>query len=204
MGAAKKIDRPMTVEEFLAWDSEDDLTWELIDGYPRLKFPANPEFQGQAAPTTDHQRIVRNLLVVIDAKLRTNRPRCEVIPGTREAIPRRHRRCRVPDLAVRCGPDGSQPVLVVEVLSPSNTFAELAEREADYQSIPTVLEIVVVEQDRPVVHLRRRRGELWPGYRIEGIDQSVTLESVGLELPLTEMYRDVLPKGEADPTGLRA
>ena len=193
MGAAQKIDRPMTVEEFLEWDSGDDLTWELIDGYPRLKYPVNPE--GHAAPTDNHQTIIQNISFAVDTVLRRERRPCRVIANINQRVPRRPNRTRVPDLAVKCGRtmrDARDPILIVEVLSPSNRPAEILERDADFRSIPTVVEIVFLDQDRAAATVHRRRGEFWANDRVEGIDAVLVLESVPVEMRLHDVYLGVL------------
>jgi len=61
MGVPTKVTKPMTVGGFLEWDSDDDFLYELIDGYPRLKYPPNPDFMGQAVPSDSHQLILSNM-----------------------------------------------------------------------------------------------------------------------------------------------
>ena len=195
MGEAAKVMAPMTVEEFLAWDSGDDFVWELIDGYPRLKFPPNPALLGQAAPSDEHGVIVGNLHRLIANHMIAGRKPCRVIPGAGQKVNRQRERLRIPDLAVKCGPtarDARDPILMVEVISPSNSAREIAEREADFRALPTVQQILVLEQEAPVATLSTRVGDLWRMERLEGLDAILRLDSVGLEIPLAEVYRDVL------------
>lgn len=201
MGGAVRVTKPMTVEEFLAWDSGDDLVYELIDGFPRLKDPPNPNLMGQAAPTDDHNAIVANLMIALAAVVRSKGLPCRVLPGSGQRIQRRRNRMRIPDLMVKCGSsprDATEPLLVAEVLSPSNTAIDLAERDMDYRSLPGLREILLIEQDRPAVTIARRVGDLWRTDRVEGLDAVLTLETVEADLPLSELYRDVLA-GPTDP-----
>jgi len=196
MGDPARVAGPMSVNEFLTWDSGDDFIWELIDGYPRLKFPPNPEFHGQAAPSDDHALIIMNIGSAIQTAPRAAGHPCHVYPVGGQTISRRHARHRIPDLLVKCGPRGSadeKPLLVVEVVSPSNTRSELAEREADYRSVPSLQEILVVEQDRPAVIWLRRTGELWRSETVERLDAPLALTSLEIPLTMTEIYRDIFP-----------
>lgn len=200
MGEAARVTKPMTVEEFLVWDSGDDLVYELIDGFPQLKDPPNPDLLGQAAPTDDHNLIVKNLAVALDRIVLGQRRPCRVLPGSGQRIERRRNRMRIPDLMVKCGSsprDATEPLLVAEVLSPSNTAIDLAERDMDYRSLPGLREILLIEQDRPAVTIARRVGDLWRTERVEGLDAVLSLETVTAELPLAELYRDVLQPDEA-------
>lgn len=62
MATAVQRDGPrrMSIEEFLAWDSGDDLRYELVKGWP----------VAQSAPSTSHARITANLSMAIGSRLR--------------------------------------------------------------------------------------------------------------------------------------
>lgn len=194
MGDPARVAGPMSVEEFLEWDSGDDCIWELIDGWPRPKFPPNPDFHGQAAASDDHALICLNISFLLESAFRSGRRPCHIYPVGGQTISRRRARHRIPDLLVKCGRRGPDetPVLVVEVVSPSNTKRELADREMDYRSVPNLQEIVVVEQDRPKVTVQRRTGDLWRVETLEGWEAVLTLESLDARLPLADIYRDIL------------
>ena len=83
----------MTVDEFLDWDSNDDLTWQLVDGEPQAMAPAkitHAALQGELA------RLIGNYLAERDSP-------CSVLvtPGVIPHLQSSHN-VRVPDLAVRC------------------------------------------------------------------------------------------------------
>ena len=199
-----KVQGPMTVEAFLQWDSGDDFVYELIDGHPRLKFPPNPEIHGQAAPSDEHMVIVGNLTALVTTHVRARRRPCRVMPGPGQVVPRKQNRYRIPDFAVKCGRTAREavdPILIAEVLSPSNTAVEMDEREADFRSLPTVQEILRIEQSRPAVTLLRRAGDLWRADRLEGLDALLRLESIALDIPLSDLYRDVLDEEDAAAGG---
>lgn len=201
MGDAARIQAPMTADEFLKWDSGDDFVWELIDGYPKLKFAPNPDFLGQAAPSDDHGVIVKNLTFLFETSVRAKRRPCRVIPGPGQKVRRTRERVRIPDLAVKCGNssrDATDPIIVAEVMSPSNSFREMDERMADYRSLESVREILVLDQDAANVTLHRRVGDLWRVERLEGLDAVLTLETFDLSVTLSEIYRDVLSDDETD------
>lgn len=195
MGDVARLKGPMTVEEFLRWDSGDDYVWELIDGFPRLKFAQTADLHGHAAPSDAHVLIIQNVASAIDAVLRSRQAPCRAYPGGGQTIagarPPRH---RIPDLVVKCGRLGQdvlQSILIVEVTSPSNTRAECAAREADYRAVPTIREIVTLEQSSPSARVVRRAGDLWPAELVHGVEKTLDLESIDLALPFVEIYRDV-------------
>ena len=108
----------MTVAEFLDWPTPDGSDrWELVDGVPMAMAPASDR----------HGIIHAQAVYLLAGHLADSRPDCRVIvePGTK---PDDHN-LRIPDLTVTCGPIPppgdpaarfSNPVLVVEILSPSN------------------------------------------------------------------------------------
>ena len=101
-----------------------------------------------------------------------------------------------PDIMAACGDDGddnsyyrTNPILIVEVLSKSTHRIDLNEKLISYTHIDSLLEYVVVSQDTPFVRVYRRRNN----WQIEtfGAEDNILLESINLELPVTDIYRRV-------------
>ena len=105
-----------------------------------------------------------------------------------------------PDLVVVCGEPEFQdekedvvanPLLVIEVLSDSTEAFDRGEKWNGYRRIPSLAEYVLIAQHRPQVERFVRQGELWTYDSAEGLDAAVTLSSIGLTLPLHEIYEGV-------------
>jgi Uma2 family endonuclease len=81
----------------------------------------------------------------------------------------------------------TDPVLLIEILSPSNQAKTWTNIWA-YTSIPSVREILVLRADRIGAELLRRspQGE-WPA-RPVAVSGEVMLESIGFRTNLTELY----------------
>ncbi|MEZ5454318.1 MAG: Uma2 family endonuclease [Thiothrix sp.] len=100
-----------------------------------------------------------------------------------------------PDIMVACGPNEgdqyfrSNPILLVEVLSPSTRRTDLTEKLINYSKIPGLLEYVIVHQDNPHVHIHRRR----TGWQVEHFfaGDTFTLESIGFSMSVEAIYRKV-------------
>ena len=94
------------------------------------------------------------------------------------AIPDRSDTYYVADLAVTCAPREAgrrmvaEPVLIVEVLSPSTSQVDRFRKVADYRALPSVLEILVVFSDERRVELQRRGAD---GWRVEDLIGQATL-----------------------------
>lgn len=96
----------------------------------------------------------------------------------------------------------AQPILLVEVLSPSTQRTDKVEKFNTYQQIPGLLEYVIVAQEEMKVEIYRHRkaGDVWQGEVFTEPTEQVTFESIGLSLSLADIYRRVIfpanPEGE--------
>jgi len=91
----------------------------------------------------------------------------------------------------------SEPVLVVEVLSPSSIVIDLNIKAAEYMSLAALESYIVASQDEPRLWVWNRStepGRGWPKAPLEvhGRDKSVPVPALGVELPMAEVYA-VLP-----------
>ncbi|TXH63236.1 MAG: Uma2 family endonuclease [Thiothrix sp.] len=100
-----------------------------------------------------------------------------------------------PDIMVACGANEgdpyirTNPLLLVEVLLPSTRRTDLTEKRMNYSYIPSLLEYVVVHQDNPHMQIYRRR-KAWQVEHVFAGDE-FSLESIGLVLPVEQIYRKV-------------
>ncbi len=172
----------MSIEEFLAWDSGDDLRYELVDGWP----------VAQSAPSRSHGRMDVNVGAGLKNRLKAAGRPCVVESSSALRIDKRWT-VRAPDLLVRCGPDrrtADAPVLAVEILSPSNSASEMARKRDDYASVG-IQQVLELDQDDARALLWRVDGDRWIVETIRGLEGSITLDSVGVILPMAEIYEDV-------------
>lgn len=87
----------------------------------------------------------------------------------------------------------TNPRVVVEVLSDDSGPYDLGKKLRWYFAISTVMEYLLVYQDRPEVMLYRRHssGDLFGLHAAEGMKSSIELTSIGLTLPLADIYYGV-------------
>ncbi len=185
MVALAKIPVYMSVQQFLAWDSGDGRTWQLVDGEPQAMAPAS----------RTHGTLQGELGRLIGNHLRDRGSPCTLVvtPGVIPHV-QSSRNVRIPDLAVTCSDYAAEeavltdPVLIVEILSPSNQAETWANVWA-YTTIPTVREIVVLSTVSIGAELLRRRADGWPREPEIPTDGELVLESIGLRTSLVELYR---------------
>lgn len=87
------------------------------------------------------------------------------------------------------------PLLIIEVLSPSTEAYDRGDKFRKYRSLASFFEYLLVSQVEPYVEqYHKPLGETnvsWQWQVYEQLTQSVLLHSLNLELPLTEIYRRI-------------
>ena len=179
----------LTVEEFLDSCPNDDRHYELIDGV----------IVAMAPPAIAHQTIAGNLTGEIYASLRANRPDCAV--GSQAGIAPQgldSRNYFEADLVVTCrfANDyrgiNAEPLLIVEIQSPSTERDDHFLKLPQYQAIPSVEEILYIESERVAATIYRRDAAgHWQAIEIAGPQARLHLQTIGLDIPLAAIYRGV-------------
>jgi hypothetical protein len=104
-------------------------------------------------------------------------------------IPRdkQRRTARIPDATVRCG---EKSVAMFEIVSPTDgiTTELRAKRRRDIKSVDGAQVLVEIEQDAPVIHIHRRVGDFWVYDDVIGVKETLVLEAIAMEIPLSEIY----------------
>jgi Uma2 family endonuclease len=104
-----------------------------------------------------------------------------------------------PDVSVVCPPlEGnsdeviSNPVLLVEVLSPATADFDRGTKFGHYRQIPTLKEYLVFWQDEPRVEQHSRTAEgNWLLQEYSGTDAILKLVCLGCSLPMSDVYDKV-------------
>ena len=106
---------------------------------------------------------------------------------------------RIPDAMIRCG---EHPRVMFEVISPSElrNWTERDAERGDLQAVEGAQEIVELYQSERACHVYRRLPDgTWSFEAQGGADAILRLPSVGLEIPLSEIYAFAdLPEPGAD------
>ena len=83
------------------------------------------------------------------------------------------------------------PILVVEVLSPSTEAFDKGEKFMHYQEIASLREYILVSQDRVRVEHYRLAETQWVQSEFHAPEDVLPLVSIGCELSLVDIYRRV-------------
>lgn len=105
-----------------------------------------------------------------------------------------------PDVVVVCGEPRAEddtfdtllnPVLIVEVLSPSTEVYDRGEKFEHYQQIASLKDYILISQDEVHVEHHCRRGSGWLRSEFRELEDVLSLLSIGCELGLQDIYRRV-------------
>ena len=187
---AANPERRYTLEEYLELDRTSEERLEFRDG----------EVFCMSGVSDEHDAIEGNILTFLKSHLRERG--CRVFTGNvRIKVPSAPP-YRYADLSALCGGAKFEeiggvdtlvnPQLIVEVLSPSTEAYDRGDKFSHYKSIPTLREYLLVAQHRPhVTRLYRQDDGLWVHTEVNDLEATLTLTSLGCELPLNEVYAGV-------------
>jgi Uma2 family endonuclease len=176
-------------EELLA-DKPADERWELIGGrVVRMMVGARWE----------HQRIVANVSTAMLAAFRAKGSGCRPFAETFWLKKKLLDLAVFPDVIVRCGalPPGAtsldDPTVLVEVVSKGSAQRDRHEKWVLYDRIPSLRHYVLIERDSIAIDVfdREENGFLLRP-RMESPADVLRLPAIDFEMPLAEIYRDVL------------
>jgi Uma2 family endonuclease len=176
--AALEDDWPRTVAEFEAWHARQPERWEFIEGRPRLMAPAS----------MPHSIIKRNVLRALDSALAESG--CEVLVDGPQILT--DEISAIPDVVVTCAPLDlskpavAEPTVIVEVMSPSSEADDTLRKWFAYRQIASLKHYLVLAQDRRLVQIHSRAGDLWRERFVS--DGAIELDDPPLRLEIAALY----------------
>jgi Uma2 family endonuclease len=178
----------LSPEEYLALDRAAEFRNEYYDGH----------MYAMSGGSYPHGKIIGNLCGGLWQGLK-GKP-CVVVPNDLRVriTPRSY---TYPDIVVVCGPERFaddqkdtllNPTLLMEVLSPSTELVDREFKSRHYQRIESLQEYALVSQTKPYIEIHRRQpGGDWLLSEISGLDATCRFESLGCEIPFSEIYYNV-------------
>ena len=196
--------RPLSFTDYLAIEHASDIKHEFLDGEVR---PLHGEARAMAGSSLEHALIAVNVGAELRSALR-GRP-CRVfgsdirvrVPSTGPAT---HPDVSVVSGAIESDPEDAgtllNPLVLVEVFSPSSEAHDRGEKFAHYRRIPSLCEYVLVSQSRRLVEVFSRTDDVrWAFY--EAKRGTIDLPYLGCTLALDEVYLGVLDDTSANAAG---
>jgi Uma2 family endonuclease len=177
-----------TEEEYLALEREAEEKSEYFDG----------EIFAMSGGTGAHSLIASGVITALSNQLRGGS--CRVYNSDMRIAIQSIGKYTYPDVAVVCGQsiyrDESNdtlvnPVLIVEVLSPSTEAYDRGEKFRPYRAIESLGEYVLVSQGEPRIESYARHNDHWVLTEAAGLDATITLNSIGCVVPLADVYAQI-------------
>ena len=196
MGDPATVPQKMTLEEFYAWTDRQEEPFELFDGVPVPLYPEPDEngvVRAMAGGTWDHHTVISNIASLLTRRKPAG---CRVGAGAVIELEGETGRTRLPDVLLSCaqaekGVRGAPaPVLLVEVLSPGTSDVDKGQKLDEYQQLPSVKEVWLVDSTRRWAKIYRRVEGGW--FVSDAIGQGGFRSEVlgGEEVSLDELYAD--------------
>lgn len=192
MRATLNLPRPASYADYLAVEEHSEHRHELIDGV----------IVAMAGGSDEHNAIAGRMAMLLGNRLT---PRCRYYtPDQRFWIPARGR-SRYADGSIICGrPDhpphdgqaSTNPLAVIEVLSPSSEGDDAGDKREDFQSLSMLQAYLVVSQDRRCVriHVRLENGD-WPPLPETCLDgDSFSVPALHAPIAVEEVYDNILDR----------
>ena len=179
--------QPTTADEFLRWNEGREGKREFVRGKV-VELMINV--------TRNHADIATNLIQI----LRRQFDRKEFSVGSADFAVRTPDGIRFPDVFVdrkAAGASGAdlaaiEPLVLVEILSPSSLARDFHDKMLDYQGVPTLRHYLIVSHEEPRLWLTSRTGGGWSTpHMVAGLEEVVFLPEFNVSLPLAEVYDGV-------------
>jgi len=184
MSNLARVSSTMTPQEYFAFEEKTPLKHEYLAGVVYAMVDA----------TDRHNMIALNIAALLHAARPTG---CQVFVSDMKLKVQlmAGETYYYPDVLVSCAASDreplfrEQPILLVEVASPSTERIDHGEKLNAYRQIPALSEYVIVAQDQPEIEIYRRRN----GWVREILrpDEALVLEGIGITLSPSQVYRDI-------------
>ena len=181
-------DEPVSFEEYLEQDAEDQRRLEYYDGW----------IVNVTGATLNHNLIAANLAPLLEG----GKSDCRAITSDMQVAFGTQGQYAYPDIVVYCGLPITEkrssgevlmnPVCIAEVLSPSTADYDRGEKSYRYRQIETLQTYITVAQNETQVTLwTRRDDDSWTLRDISGLDASFSIDELDVSIEMRRLYADV-------------
>ena len=178
----------LTPEEYLAWERKAEFKNEYLRGH----------IVAMSGASYQHTLITMNISGELYIQLKgractvhTNDMRVRTSPDTSYFYPDVLVVCDEPRFEDNAFDTLLNPIVLVEVLSPSTEAYDRGEKFKHYQQLTSLREYILVSQDEVRVEHYRRQETQWKPTEFRSLENVLPLASIECELPLKDIYRQV-------------
>ena len=175
-------------EEYVALEQQLGVKHEYHDG----------QMFAMEGVSLSHGRIQVNLIHRVAEGL--SERFCIAYPSSVRIVIEAANMATYPDLSIVCGPEQeakafrpciTNPSVLFEILSPAKEHYVWGAKFDQYRKLDSLREYVLIWQNEMAVDLFRLENGKWVFHPMRGEDAVLSLASAGIEIPLSDIYRDV-------------
>lgn len=174
----------LTVEEYLAGEQDGDTRHDYIGG----------RIYAMTGASAKHNLLAGNIFSALHSKARSES--CQVFMADMKVHIPEWNAFYYPDVMLCCDQNDNEdyfreyPCLIIEVLSPATAGVDRREKLAAYQTLASLKEYVLVEQDKPSLEVYRRKQNAWMLEELNTHDE-LQVECLNFAVPVKEIYEGV-------------
>jgi Uma2 family endonuclease len=191
-----------TESNFISIPATEAEFWHLVE-LPqfRIEFHHKHIVGTMSYATTNHERVVRNLISVLDNRLDADN--FEVFGSNRPIFAAECGNIYEPDVHVIQGDlkeyhygktktASQNPALIVEVFSPSTKDFDLSEKLECYKTIPSLKHIIFIEPNKPHVQVYNRTKPADEWQKMDFFQLEQTINVLKTPISLKTIYKKVI------------
>lgn len=182
-------DAGWTVKDYLAYERASSQRHEYLNG----------KIYAMAGASANHNLIVGNAYASLHAQLRKHP--CVVYPSDMRVKISRTGLYTYPDIGVLCGEPQFEdehrdtllnPLVLVEVLSPSTETDDRGKKFQHYRTLTSLQEYLLIAQDGyRIEHYTRQADDRWLLSDVSRVDAVLTLTAIQCSLTVADVYEKV-------------
>ena len=179
----------LTPAEYLTWERKQPFKNEYHNG----------QIIAMSGASRAHNRITVDITIRLGNQLMNSA--CEVFASEMRVRTSPEVSYFYPDIIVVCGEPRFEddtfdtllnPIVVIEVLSPSTAAFDRGEKFEHYKQLASLQEYILVSQESVRVEHYQRRGTHWIHNTLQHLEDTLSLASIECTLPLRAIYRRVM------------
>ncbi|MEI6329875.1 MAG: Uma2 family endonuclease [Pseudanabaena sp. ELA645] len=176
----------LSLEDYLQWEEQQEEKHEYVNGM----------IYAMAGASESHVGITANLTSIILAHLKGSK--CKVLSSDMRVNIAAKNIYYYPDILVTCDDrdrltknSKSYPCLIIEVLSNSTEAKDRGVKFANYQTIESLQEYVLINQQEQRIEVFRRSDRKFWILQTYTAGEDVELKTINLTIPISSIYEDI-------------
>lgn len=180
-----------TVEEYLALEDAADYKSEYYNGQIFM----------MAGASYNHTVINSNLITELNIAFGSSKQPCKALGSDLKVKIEQTNTYTYPDVSVVCGEPKfadnrtdviTNPIAILEVLSPSTQKYDRSGKFQLYQLLDTLQYYVLIDQERvSVTYYQKQTADQWLIHIYRALENKIELAGLEIELPLTAIYSGI-------------